>query len=350
MKKKIFLSIIIIVLLVGVYLIFKDPHTNKILEVRRTLENVTMIIKEGTLTNKGATIIIKDLNEEKCLFGRAYHLEKYNDGKWEALKSKIDMIFTLEGLSVGENNELSFDLKWENYYGELNPGKYRIVKTGSPKKNGEYLEDRYVYTEFSIKDTNNLSLEEKLYQKVNPSEDYALLKYLYTNNNSFDNNYIIAVGLNNYIDKNNNVEVIKEEDVNESIKEIFGADIKFNHQNTYIYKENYCSFEFDEAKKEYIAIHGCDGDMFHKLYRKVITTKELDKTLEIYEKLIFAEWSQNFDTITIYNNNIDKKVIEKLDGNKNIDINNYLDNATTYKYTFEKVNNNYIFKSLTKVK
>ncbi len=350
MKKKIFLIIIVIVLLVVVYLIFKNPHTNEKPEIKKVLENVTMIIKEGTLTNKGATIIITDLNEEKCLFGDDYYIEKYENNKWVKLKEIVkNVISDLVGYKVGPDNTLKQEIKWEHIYGKLNKGKYRLVKTGSPKKNGEYLEDVYVYTEFTINDTNNLSLEEKLYQIVNPSEDYALLKYLYTNNNSFDNNYIIAVGLNNYIAKNNDVEIIKEEDIDTSIKEIFGNDIKYNHQNTYIYKENYCGLQFDKSKKEYTILQGCDGDMFHKLYRKVIDTKTSDKTIEIYEKLIFAEWSSNFDTITIYNNNIDKKVIEILDGNKNIDINDYLDNATTYKYTFEKDNSNYIFKSIIKV-
>ena len=141
-------------------------------------------------TNKGATIIITDLNEEKCLFGDDYYIEKYENNKWVKLKEKKEnVVFPLIGYSVRSDNKLEKEINWEDIYGNLTKGKYRLVKTGSPKKNGEYLEDGYLYTEFTINDTNNLSLEEKLYQIVNPSEDYALLKYLYTNNNYISINF-----------------------------------------------------------------------------------------------------------------------------------------------------------------
>lgn len=349
MKQKILLTIIVIAFLIGIYLIFNYTSNNPKIIVRKPLENVTMNIKKGTLTNKGATIIITDLNEEKCPFSDIYYIEKYENNKWVRLKEIAENVFSdLVEYKAGQNNTLEFEINWEPIYGKLNKGKYRLVKISSLIKNGEQLEDRYIYTEFTIEETSNLSLEEKLYKKVNPSEEYTLLKYLYTNNNSFDNNYIIAVGISNYIDKNNNTEKIKKEDVDTNIKEIFGNNIKYNHQKVYIYKENYCGFEFNETKKEYTALHGCDGDMFHKLYRKVVDTKTSNNTIEIYEKLIFAEWSSDFKELTIFNNNIDKKVIKKLDGNNSINIDDYLNDATTYKYTFEKVNDNYIFKSLTK--
>ena len=91
MKKglKITLIVLIGIIFISIYFIFNSSYLN---DKREILDNATMTIQDGTLNKTGATIIITDLNKEKCMFGRFYHLEKYIDGKWKTLKLKNDMI------------------------------------------------------------------------------------------------------------------------------------------------------------------------------------------------------------------------------------------------------------------
>ncbi len=101
--------------------------------------------------------------------------------------------------------------------------------------------------------------------------------------------------------------------------------------------------------KEYELINGCDGDYFHKYLRKITKATSNDNIIKIYEKSLYLDTSNN---ITIYNNVIDKKIIAKNINKKpeEIDIDNYLNNASTYEYTFEKINNEYIFTKFQLIK
>lgn len=47
----------------------------------------------------------------------------------------------------------------------------------------------------------NSKLVSELYNVITPSEDANVLRYKYGNYNGFHNNYILAVALKNYLDK-----------------------------------------------------------------------------------------------------------------------------------------------------
>ncbi len=111
----------------------------------RTLDKVSMEIKEGTLTNKGATIIITDRNELPYSYGEAYKLEKLEEKEWKALwniyYAKNDI-----GYIIGRDGNTEIDLNWEEYYKELEKGKYRILMQVIP---GD--DNTIISTEFEIK-------------------------------------------------------------------------------------------------------------------------------------------------------------------------------------------------------
>ena len=111
----------------------------------RTLDKVSMEIKEGTLTNKGATIIITDRNELPYSYGEAYKLEKLEKKEWKALwniyYAKNDI-----GYIIGRDGNTEIDLNWEEYYKELEKGKYRILMQVIP---GD--DNTIISTEFEIK-------------------------------------------------------------------------------------------------------------------------------------------------------------------------------------------------------
>lgn len=93
--------------------------------------------------------------------------------------------------------------------------------------------------------------------------------------------------------------------------------------------------------------------MSEKFYHKIISANEEDDKIIILEKSLYVynDWNSNNSHITIYNNIIDKKIISSynLDSNSeiNINIDDYIDNASTYKFVFKKVDNCYIFESIS---
>lgn len=112
------------------------------------LDGITMEIKEGTLSNKGLSVVITDLSDRDNIYGVDYFVEKYQDSSWKKLDSKIDMVFNSVGLKKNENNVLEFDINWLSYYGRLKPGKYRLVKNTTTT--GEGIK-HFLTVEFNIK-------------------------------------------------------------------------------------------------------------------------------------------------------------------------------------------------------
>ncbi len=195
----------------------------------------------------------------------------------------------------------------------------------------------------------NSSLVKELYQKATPSEDASILTKLYENSGRFHNSYILATAAKNYLNDNKSIEVISKESMEEHVSKIFGTKTSFTHQDFFLLADNYCGFKYNKDKEEYILINGCDGDYFHKYLRKITKATSNDNIIKIYEKSLYLDTSNN---ITIYNNVIDKKIIAKNINKKpeEIDIDNYLNNASTYEYTFEKINNEYIFTKFQLIK
>ena len=92
------------------------------------IEGLTMTIKDGTLTNTGATIIIKDESELKHVFGEPFYIDKLEGEDWVTLKPNENVAFNLPAYSVDENDTLELTCNWSYLYGALKPGTYRLVK------------------------------------------------------------------------------------------------------------------------------------------------------------------------------------------------------------------------------
>ena len=106
------------------------------------IKDITMSIKEDTLTSIGATIIIKDESKKNNTYGEFFRIDKKEKGKWKELKTVIkEYGFDEIAYSVNENNKLELEHNWEWLYGKLKKGQYRIVKK---------VNDDYISTEFNI--------------------------------------------------------------------------------------------------------------------------------------------------------------------------------------------------------
>lgn len=111
--------------------------------------DVTLSVKEGTLTNKCATFILKNNSNKSFLYGHPYEMEIKDNGEWHKIELIID--FDLKAYTLGSNDTKELEIDWENSYGKLKKGTYRIIKN-------IYYEDPegkdatfYLAAEFEIK-------------------------------------------------------------------------------------------------------------------------------------------------------------------------------------------------------
>lgn len=110
--------------------------------VMRTVDNVTMTIKEETLTNSSATIVILDKNKPSFIYGDWYRIDKKISDRWKELKPRNEnYIFNAIGYSLENNDTLELKIDWIDLYGKLKRGQYRLVKK---------IGNEYIATEFNI--------------------------------------------------------------------------------------------------------------------------------------------------------------------------------------------------------
>ena len=113
------------------------------------IAGVTMRVKEGTLTNKGATIIITDYSGKSHTYGEEYRIDKLEDGTWKPVDViiKENYFWNSIGYKIDRNNKLVLEIDWEWLYGSLSNGTYRIVKDAIEDST---LEKKYFSVEFEI--------------------------------------------------------------------------------------------------------------------------------------------------------------------------------------------------------
>ena len=99
------------------------------------VDGVSIKIKEGTLTNTGATFIITDTTDKNYSYGEPYRIDKKENGKWiEAPKVIEDAFFNEPAYQPDENNEIVREINWEWIYEKLKPGTYRFVTDASDEE------------------------------------------------------------------------------------------------------------------------------------------------------------------------------------------------------------------------
>ena len=117
-------------------------------DIKISQNDVIMTIKEGTLTNKSATLVLTNNSDKNFQYGTPYEIEIKKDGEWHKINVELDFDMPAFPLSSKESKEIELD--WENGYGKLAKGTYRIIK----RINYEYEEGKYetfnVAIEFTI--------------------------------------------------------------------------------------------------------------------------------------------------------------------------------------------------------
>ena len=157
MKKVIILLCIIlaiIIIIVGILyfknngLSFLNSNIENVanIEENGNVENASdssMVIKDGTLTPSGATVVLTN----SYGYDRWFRIDKEENGEWKEAETINDNYsFTAEGYLTNGNSEVEIPIDWTDLYGTLENGKYRIVKRAFNNLNRE----EYVSVEFTI--------------------------------------------------------------------------------------------------------------------------------------------------------------------------------------------------------
>lgn len=117
-------------------------------DIKISQNDVTMTIKDGTLTNSGATLVLINNSDKSFQYGNPYEIEIKKEGEWHKINVELNFTMPAFQLSARENNEI--EINWENGYGKLEKGTYRIIKG----IDYEYEEGKYksfnIAVEFTI--------------------------------------------------------------------------------------------------------------------------------------------------------------------------------------------------------
>ena len=117
--------------------------------IKISRNDVIMTIKEGTLTNKSATLVLINYSDKNFQYGSQYEIEIKKDGEWHKINAELYFNLLLFQLSAKESKEIELD--WENGYGKLAKGTYRIIKEIDYEYEKEKYETFNVAVEFNIK-------------------------------------------------------------------------------------------------------------------------------------------------------------------------------------------------------
>ena len=157
MKKK-----ILIILFCGILLVGLTGCKGK------TDQNVILSVKEGTLTNSSVTLILKNDSKTNYSYSEPYYIEQKKDNNWQKLDTIHDVGFNQPALELERGKSVEINISWVYDYGQLESGKYRIVKQIFEKTDFELHDSNVVsfnvYAEFEINEENYV------YEKVIATE------------------------------------------------------------------------------------------------------------------------------------------------------------------------------------
>ena len=108
--------------------------------------DVTLKVKEDTLTKTGATFILENNKNNAINYTIAYEIEAKRDNKWYKLGIINEFIEEIYEVDAKSTDQIIID--WKNSYLKLPKGEYRVIKEITVPST---LELFYVAGEFTIK-------------------------------------------------------------------------------------------------------------------------------------------------------------------------------------------------------
>lgn len=129
-------------------------------------QNVNLSVKEGTLTNSSVTLILKNDSKTNYSYSEPYYIEQKKDNNWQKLETIHDEVFNQPAWGLASGKSVEINISWVYSYGQLESGKYRIVKEifKSSSANINNNVSFNVYAEFEINE------EDYVYEKSTVTE------------------------------------------------------------------------------------------------------------------------------------------------------------------------------------
>ena len=115
-------------------------------DVKIENSNVTLKVREETLTNKGATFVLENNRKDIIDYTLAYEIEAKRDNKWYKLGIIAEFVEEIYEVDAKSTDQIIVD--WEKTYLKLPKGQYRVIKEITVPST---LELFYVAGEFTIK-------------------------------------------------------------------------------------------------------------------------------------------------------------------------------------------------------
>ncbi len=85
-----------------------------------------LLVKEDTITNTGGTFILTNTYDTAMYYDECYEMEILEDENWKEINVIIDFIEL--SYELNPDSSIEIPLNWENGYGKLISGTYRIIK------------------------------------------------------------------------------------------------------------------------------------------------------------------------------------------------------------------------------
>ncbi len=152
MKKKIFTILLCGIMVLGITgcrSLKNEFEVGNKSDVKISQGDVSMSIKDRTLKNTGATLILTNNSNKEFQYGNPYKMEIKQNGEW--YKISVEINFTLPAFCLKSKESKEIELNWENGYGKLTSGTYRIIKEINYEKEEGNFETFNVAVEFTIK-------------------------------------------------------------------------------------------------------------------------------------------------------------------------------------------------------
>lgn len=114
------------------------------IEYNRSPENVTIKVIPDTACDTSVQILITDNNEDKYGWGEPFSIQENVNGEWKDLDYISDKVgWTAIAYILNENNQRIQKVDIEEYYGKLDKGIYRVVKTIYDNGNIDLYSDEF---------------------------------------------------------------------------------------------------------------------------------------------------------------------------------------------------------------
>jgi hypothetical protein len=236
------------------------------------------------------------------------------------------VIIILETKVLYDNNLLNFS---KNNNASLEQSSDITSNTNDNIKDSNWYLENYSYLIDNIK--TNLSSDDITYlYQGNYTET--------TINNNIRLNMAYQLLDNNEITIENSVITISEEDLKDNYKKIFGSLDNYKAENF----TNNC-IQFIYNKTMYMAIDTNCNDNSLEIIEKIKNIYEEDNNIII--ETIVGLYNNSDNSLSNINNQIVVNNYSKSDNLSNLE-----DKLNSYKYTFQKIDNNYYLKEINKVK